>query len=155
MLEGGLVSKLRLKTEHKAFLVVQFALWRTPTEAADAFLEEFGIEISRQAALVWDIGPERPHRRKAAPEKLVALFDEARERAISATTDVPVAHQAYRLREIQGMYKKARGRGNDKFAAELLEQAAKESGGAFTNKRDLTSDGKAIKAIVGVDLDDV
>jgi hypothetical protein len=36
------------------------------------------------------------------------------------------------------MYDRVQGQGNMALAAQLIEQAAKESGGAFTNRREMT-----------------
>lgn len=54
---------------------------------------------------------------------------------------IPIAQQAYRLRVLQRSLVKVEGQGNVSMVAQLLEQAAKESGGAFTNRRELTGKG--------------
>jgi hypothetical protein len=49
-----------------------------------------------------------------------------------------VAKAAYRLRELNDNYLKALKMKNLRMANAILEQASKESGGAYTNRRELT-----------------
>ena len=59
-----------------------------------------------------------------------------RKEFLEETAKVPIASQVYRLRNLQRLFEKAQARGNMALAAALIEQAAKEVGGAYTNRRE-------------------
>lgn len=120
-----------LPDEVKSFIVVQFGLYRSPTEVADLVQEEFDIEITRQQANDYNAGGAN---RKNMAKKWVELFDETREKAKKNLIDVPIAQLAYRLQVLGQMARKALKQGNRKLVADLLKQAAEDSGGAYTNK---------------------
>ena len=73
---------------------------------------------------------------------LKALFFETREKAKQDLDGIASYHKAIRLRRLDDMINTAMERGNLVVAAQLLEQAAKESGGAYTNKHQLEHTGK-------------
>ena len=54
---------------------------------------------------------------------------------------MPVAHQAYRLRVLNRALERAEKSGNTTLVLQILEQAAREMGGAFTNRREVTGKG--------------
>jgi hypothetical protein len=97
--------------------------------------EEFGIEVTRQQVSAYD-----PNRRiaKDLSAKWRAVFDETRKKFLDDVSTIPIANQAFRLRALNRMYDRVQGQGNMALAAQLIEQAAKESGGAFTNRREMT-----------------
>ena len=78
---------------------------------------------------------------------LKKLFRETRERYLKETADIAIAHQGFRLRELERMYRNV-GR-NAELGAKLLEQAAKEVGGMFSNvsRRELTGKNGAPVAV--------
>lgn len=121
----------KLPDEVKAYCVVQFALYRGPTEVADLVKEEFDIEIDRHQANEYNAGG---HNRNTMAKKWVALFDETREKAKKNLIEVPIAQLAYRLQVLGQMAKKALKQGNRQQVALFLKQAAEDSGGAYTNK---------------------
>jgi hypothetical protein len=57
-------------------------------------------------------------------------------------SDIPIANKAYRLRVLQRMATTAENMKNMGMTAQLLEQAAKEVGDAYTNKLKVESTGK-------------
>lgn len=145
-----------LKDEVKAFIVQALACFDTPTQVAEAVKQEFGIELSR------------PHVQAYDPTKAIAknlgkkwreLFDATRKAFLNDRATIPIASQNYRLRALNRMYETAALRGNLPLAAQLLEQAAKEAGEAFTNKHKLEHTGKGggpiTTAAVPVDLSDL
>jgi hypothetical protein len=86
---------------------------------------------------------------RALHPELKELFFESRKKATEDLDSIPSYHKAVRLRRLDNMITLAIERGNMPLAAQLLEQAAKESGGAFTNKHqhELTGkDGKDLPA---------
>jgi len=49
--------------------------------------------------------------------------------------EIPIAHRAYRLRTLQRIATKAEGMRNMAMVLQVLEQAAKEVGDAYVNRR--------------------
>lgn len=128
-----------LTDDVKAFIVQALACFDTPTQVSDAVKQELGVDVSRMQVSLYD-----PTKRmgKNLGKKWVAMFDSARKQFLEETNAIPVANQAYRLRVLNRMLDKVEKQGNTALAAQLLEQAAKESGGAFTNKHRLEHTGK-------------
>ena len=119
----------------KAFIVRALACFDAPTDVCRQVKEEFGIEVTRQQVSAYD-----PNRRiaKDLSAKWRAVFDETRKKFLDDVSTIPIANQAFRLRALNRMYDRVQGQGNMALAAQLIEQAAKESGGAFTNRREMT-----------------
>ncbi|KAG0938830.1 hypothetical protein G6F31_015392 [Rhizopus arrhizus] len=65
------------------------------------------------------------------------LFNDTRQRFRQEVAEIPIADQAFRLRALGKIYDRHISRGNVVGAAAVLEQAAKEAGGLFTNKQKL------------------
>lgn len=128
---GGFVAAL--SEEVKCFVVRELACFRTPSEVADRVTEEYGLKLDRR-----QIQKYNPIQVAEVAPKWRALFDATREAFLRDQASIGISQPAYRLRELQDMYYRAKGKKNDILAKEILEQAAKESGGAFTNRRELT-----------------
>lgn len=124
-----------LKDEVKLFIVRALACFDAPTEVCRQVKEEFGIDVTRQQVSSYD-----PNRRiaKDLSAKWRAVFEETRKKFLDDVSTIPIANQAFRLRALNRMYERVSGTGNTALAAQLIEQAAKESGGAFTNRREMT-----------------
>lgn len=124
----------RLTSEHKRFAYQQIAWDRTPTEVADIVNETFGLDTTRQQIH----GLTRSKQAQREIEKL-------RKKAQKNVEATPSFHLAIRIKTLHDMAVKARSMRNYKLAAELLEQIAKDAGGAFTNRREHTGkDGKPL-----------
>lgn len=67
--------------------------------------------------------------------KWVDLFNDLRDRFLNEISDIPIANKAYRLRVLQRMSTTAENMKNIGMTAQLLEQAAKEVGEAYSNKQ--------------------
>lgn len=67
-------------------------------------------------------------------KKWVDLFHATRERFQTEISDIPIANKAYRLRVLDRMMTSAEKMRNIALATEIIEQAAKECGDAYTNK---------------------
>lgn len=121
-----------LKDDVKAFVVQALACFDTPTQVADAVKQEFGLDVTR-----WQVSAYDPNKAvaKNLGKKWRELFAATRKAFIEDQATIPIAHQNFRLRALDRMYQQAAQRGNAVLAAQLIEQAAKESGGAFTNKQ--------------------
>lgn len=127
-----------LTAEVKGFIVQALACFDTPTQVAEAVKKEFNIEITRQQVAQHD--PTKSTGANLAGKWRV-LFEDTRKRFRDDTADIPIANRAYRLRVLDRMAARAEGMKNIALAAQLLEQAAKETGGTYTNKQqvDLSS----------------
>lgn len=120
-----------LKPEIKAFIVQSVACFDTPSQVVESVLKEFGIQITRQQVEQND--PTKISG-KGLAQKWVDLFNRTRDRFLNEISDIPIANKAYRLRVLQRMSTTAEGMKNLGMTAQLLEQAAKEVGDAYTNK---------------------
>jgi hypothetical protein len=135
----------KLTEDIRRFIIMELAVYRTQSEVVDRVKEEFGLDITRQQ--VNDYHPERAHGGKLPAKKWVKLYHETRDAFDKSAKDIPVAKAAYRLRELNDNYLKALKMKNLRMANAILEQASKESGGAYTNRRELTGkDGKDLPA---------
>lgn len=123
-----------LDVKVKRFIVQSLACWDTPTQVAQAVKEEFGVEITRQHVANYD--PTKAAGRDLSKE-LKTLFAETRAKFKATIDDIPIANQAFRLRVIERLARQAEQQGNKALVAQLVEQAAKEVGGAYTNKRQI------------------
>lgn len=131
----------RLSEPHKRYVVIRLGHFRTPTEIVEEVKELFGLELTRQQVFYYD--PTAPSSK--TPKKWAKLFGEARDEYLAAEATVGIAHERYRLEQLQELYRRAKtaGRaGNIPLAAQLLEQAAKERGGVFTNRHKLEHSGQ-------------
>lgn len=120
-----------LTIEQKQFIIVRAAMSERGIDIRKAFKEEYGIDLSRDQVIRYF--PGTPSANKIS-KPLVELFNTTRQQFLDETVKTPVANRAYRLRKLNDMFHSALDRGNLVLAANLLEQAAKESGDAFTNK---------------------
>lgn len=122
----------------KIVIVQALACFDTPTEVAKAVKEEFGLVITRQQVAGYD--PTKATC-KGMAKKLRAIFESTRAAFLEDITTIPIAQQAVRLRALQKELERAKSSGNSAMVLDVLERAAKEVGGAFTNRRELTGKG--------------
>lgn len=125
----------RLSEEAQVFVVQAVACFDAPSVVAAAVKKEFGFILTPQAVECYD-----PNKRagRNISDKWKALFETTRETFLTDTAQIGISHRAVRLRAIQRMADKAETNGNLALAAQLHEQAAKEAGNAYTNKRELS-----------------
>lgn len=128
-----------LKPEIKAFIVQSVACFDTPSQVVESVLKEFGVQITRQQVEQND--PTKISG-KGLAQKWVDLFNHTRDRFLNEISDIPIANKAYRLRVLQRMSTTAEGMKNLGMTAQLLEQAAKEVGDAYSNKQKVELTGK-------------
>lgn len=124
----------KLTEAHKTFIVQALACWDSPQDVADALKAEFILDVHRSQVAQYD--PTKAAGQKLA-KKWRDLFEVTRERFRQEVAEIPIADQAYRLRQLGKIYDRHISRGNVVGAAAVLEQAAKEAGGLFTNKQKL------------------
>ncbi|ADU69441.1 DUF2280 domain-containing protein [Pantoea sp. At-9b] len=128
-----------LKPEVKAFIVQSVACFDTPSQVTEAVLKEFGIKINRQQVEQHD--PTKASGKRLA-QKWVDMFNATRERFQTELADIPIANKAYRLRALDRMATRTEGMKNFALTAQLIEQAAKECGDAFSNRQKVEHTGK-------------
>lgn len=121
-----------LSSEVKAFIVQALACFDTPSQVAEAVKREFSVEVSRQQVESHD-----PTKRcsKTLAKRWVEMFHDARKRFREETAEIPIANRAYRLRGLGRMAEKAESMRNLALTAQLYEQAAKEVGDVYVNRR--------------------
>lgn len=123
-----------LSDDVKRHIVQALACYDTPSQVAEAVKTEFGVEIARQHVAMYD--PTKVAGAKLA-KRWRDLFEATRKEFLEEQAKVPIAAQNYRLRALDRMFRRAENSGNTPLAVQILEQAAKEQGGAFTNTRKL------------------
>ena len=128
-----------LKPEVKAYIIQMLACYDTPSQVVEAVQKDFGITITRQQVETHD--PTKVSGKTLA-KKWVDLFNRTRDRFLNEISDIPIANKAYRLRALNRMAMTTEGMKNFGMTAQLLEQAAKEVGDAYTNKLKVESTGK-------------
>lgn len=121
-----------LKPEVKAFIIQMLACYDTPSQVVEAVQKDFGIAITRQQVETHD--PTKVSGKTLA-KKWVDMFNATRDRFLNEISDIPIANKAYRLRVLHRMSTTAENMKNIGMTAQLLEQAAKEVGEAYTNRQ--------------------
>jgi hypothetical protein len=141
-----------LTDDVKAFIVQALACYDTPSQVVDAVKEEFGFVVTRPQVQAYDPTKKIGH---SLSKKWRDLFEETRKQFLDDASSIPIANQTFRLRALNRMYAKAERQGNVVVAAQIIEQAAKEVGGSFTNRRELTGkDGGPIATKSAKDMTD-
>lgn len=131
-------GQAKLTDEQRAFVVQSLACFDSPTTVAKAVKKEYGVDITAQAVEAYD-----PTKR--AGDKLgkrwTQLFHATRDAFLKDTSRIGIAHRVVRMRTYQRVAEKAEEMGNLALLLQVNEQAAKEEGGAYTNRRELTGQG--------------
>jgi hypothetical protein len=152
------MARTKLTEEATAFIVRSAAQFESPKDIIEAVNEIYGIRIVRQDVERCDPSSPGGKTRNLA-KKWRELFTQSRAEALDALADVDLSHKVVRMRELSKLYRKLGedAKPNVPLAAAraaLLEQAAKEAGEAFTNKRELTGkDGGPIQVRPVLNLD--
>jgi hypothetical protein len=128
----------KLNSQIQTFIVKQFAMYSTPQEIVDAVKAEFDVEASRPQVFFYnaEMNPK-------LAQKWKDLFAETRKNFLESTSSIAIAQKSYRLRELDRLYgnQKRQKLQNPVEMRATLEHAAKESGDAFTNRREVTGAG--------------
>lgn len=125
-----------LKEPVKIFIVQALACRDTPQEVADQVLQEFGVKIDRKQCQLYD--PTKAAGKNLS-KKFVELFHKTRADFDAGLIDIPIANKHYRLKQYQKQLE--RNVKNTVMSLKILEQAAKDCGGQFTNKQEITGAG--------------
>lgn len=121
-----------LQNDVKAFIVQALACFDTPSQVVEAVQKEYGVSITRQQVETHD--PTKTSG-KCLAKRWVTLFHDTRKRFREQTAEIPIANRAFRLRAMNRFVEKAETMKNIGLAMQILEQAAKEMGDAFVNRR--------------------
>lgn len=128
-----------LKPDVKAFIIQALACFDTLSMAAEAVQKEFGIKVTHQQVESHD--PTKVSG-KGLAKKWVELFTVTRERFKTEIASIPIANKAYRLRALDRMAAATEKQKNFGMTAQLMEQAAKEVGDAYSNKHKFEHSGQ-------------
>ncbi|WP_368607483.1 DUF2280 domain-containing protein [Pseudomonas fulva] len=121
-----------LSNDVKAFIVQALACFDTPSQVVEAVHKEFSITVTRQQVETHD--PTK-YSGKGLAKRWVALFNDTRKRFREETAEIPIANRAFRLRGLGRMAEKAENMRNLALTAQLYEQAAKECGDMYVNRK--------------------
>jgi hypothetical protein len=127
----------RISKQLRLRITTELACFTTPSEVRDLVKREFGMELSLSTITHYDGSLPSVDLSKGLRE----VFTKTRARFLEDCSAIPIANLAYRLRELQKLLEKEKDRENTVGARASLEQAAKEIGGAFTNKQEFTGAG--------------
>lgn len=135
-----------LTEQQKRFLVTRLACFYSPSEVRDFAREELALSLELGQVSSYDPTTVLGGR---LSKELKTLFEETREKFKADLQSIPIANRAVRLRELDSLFRRAKSVKNDVLAAQHLEQAAKEEGGMFTNRREVSgTDGGPISLAV-------
>ncbi len=137
------MTKRKVKTRkrvlndiHRSFIVQQVAAFMSPSETAAAVNEKFGLDVSRQAMERYD--PHK-HAGRRIVQKWKDLFATTRQAFLDhVESQIPHAYKAVRIRKLARAADAFEKNKNFVGMARMLEQLAREVGGAFTNRTELT-----------------
>lgn len=160
------IKHRRLTGEQKVFVIVRFACFCESKEVQKDFEERFGIKLSPAHLACYNYGLSTDHLRGTkVSQQYRRLFKETREQYQNAVSSIPIANQTYRLRRQQTALEKCTvlyDVNKDKaprivmdiikLEQDILKQAAEETGGMYTNKRDITTNGQSVQAIIGYNI---
>lgn len=139
-----------LKEPVKIFIVQALACRDTPQEVADQVKQEFGIDVDRMQCSSYD--PTKVAGRNLS-KKYKDLFEKTRDEFDAGLIDIPIANKYYRLKQYQSQLDRTR---NVKTALKILEQAAKDIGGQFSNRQEIAGgdggEGRQTKAEVELEI---
>ena len=125
-----------LKEPVKIFIVQSLACRDTPQEVAELVKQEFKISIDRVQVAAYN--PTKAAGKNLS-KKFVELFHKTRADFDAGLIDIPIANKHYRLKQYQKQLE--RNAKNTVMSLKILEQAAKDCGGQFTNKQEITGAG--------------
>jgi hypothetical protein len=123
-------SKTTLTDEIRTFIVKALACFDTPSQVVDAVKTNFGLSITRQHVYCYD--PKSSQRMSPHWRELHAATRQAYLREVA---EIGIAHKVVRLAMLDRMAHNAMANNYSIEAAAFLEQAAKECGGIYENRR--------------------
>ncbi|CAM9403922.1 DUF2280 domain-containing protein [Acinetobacter bereziniae] len=124
-----------LKKEIKLFIVRSLAVFNTPTETVELVNQEYGVIVTKQQCEKYD-----PTKRAGEnlSEELKKDFEKTREMFLGKPENIPIANLSVRLQRYENMFI---GTKNNVMKLKIQEQAAKDMGGQYTNRQEITGKG--------------
>lgn len=121
--------------------VVQIATFRPTAEIIEGLKEHWKVSISEEGLRHYRAS--NPH----CPTKWREMAERARAEWNAQVSGVPIANAAFRLQILQETLDQVLKAPvvNRVMVMSILEQAAKDAGGSYTNRRDLTTAGEKIE----------
>ena len=119
-----------LTDEIRTFIVKGLACFDTPSQVAEAVRIHFGVEITRQHAYAYD-----PRASQRMAPRWRALHAATRQAYLREVAEIGIAQKTVRLAMLDRMAHHALANNATTRAAGFLEQAAKECGGLYENRR--------------------
>ena len=120
-----------LTDEIREFIVKGLACYDTPTYVAEAVKAKFGIEVTRQQVHVYDPASSQP-----PAQRWCDLHAATRAAFLHDAAAIGVANKTVRLRRLDRLANRCE-RNSVALALICLQQAAKECGGLYENRRQL------------------
>jgi len=121
-----------LNDDVKRFIVQALACYDSPKTVSEAVLEEFEVSVPRMQVAKYD--PTKVAGRNLS-KKWRDLFEATRAAWREQSVEVPIANRVFRLRVLDRLAAKAERMKNMGMVSQLLEQAAKEVGDVYVNRR--------------------
>lgn len=128
----------RLNKRVKLYIVRSLATYETPSETAKGVQEEFGINVTKQQCEAYD--PTKKTGQDLS-EEFKTEFYKVRKEMNDNLSAIPIANIAYRLKRLQRFIDHEQFKDNPVLVPSLMEQAAKEVGGLYTNRKEITGAG--------------
>src|SRR5688500_9422327 len=136
------MPKSDLKNSHKQFIVKLLAVYESPADVIQLVKENFEITVTLQKLQHYD--PTTVMGRDLS-KTLKELFEETR-KEFDESAIIPLSKKVVRLKKLSKYVQVFEGMGNYGKAAEIIEQIAKDDGGVFTNRREISGrDGQPIE----------
>lgn len=146
----------KLTVDVITFVVTRLACFERPTEVQRQVKESFRLDMSLPQIMYYDPTTSGT----GVGKRWKKLFSVTREKFIRTTSNIPIAHRSVRLQRLQRLADKAEDMKNIDMASRMLEQAAKEVGDAYTNRRvmvpgDAGALADELSKMLGVDRDEI
>lgn len=128
-----MVEMARITKKVKLFIVRMLAEFEPPTQASKAVKDVFNVDVTPQQCEAYD-----PTKRTGQDlsQDLRDKFFEYRRIANEELEAIPIANKRYRLQLLQNLVDAFQN--NPVLTPKWAEQAAKEMGGQFTNRQEIT-----------------
>ncbi|MEZ5784731.1 MAG: DUF2280 domain-containing protein [Rhizobiaceae bacterium] len=108
----------RLEDHHKQFIVENLADFRGYADIARLMKEEWGIEVDRAQVRSYD--PSKPA--YAGGDKWRGIFEARRKAYLGSFEEVPIASEAFRMRQLHEFFIRAKDSGNTGLSLKILKQ---------------------------------
>lgn len=130
----------KLNDDQKSYLVTRFACFASPSEVIEELKTRWNLAATVEQVVYYNASILSGTK---LAQKWKDLFQKMRSAYIADSQNVAIAHQSYRLRRMQQLLDSPSVAKNYVAVLNILEQAAKETGGFYSNKREISGPGGA------------